>query len=275
MFLPYLINSIFLGTGSNSSLLKNSPYKQFDNNLISFKDIYDSTFSIIPEIYVSIFILFFVLIFIKNVKHLIFFGIFFSILLIVYFSINSQQFNLAKYKIEYFLPFIVYFCVLMGRHKSLIKYSSLTFVLILNIYFYFNPLWKKENKLLLQSKPISFAGVMYNVRPIIKEIIEEKALNQIYFDGISYYAYEFFSQNIKIQDYLKILQKNLRKKDFYDVMEENKKNNEFDFVILAATSNQRQKSNFLKYNGWEKVKVEFNKRDNTQVLLFKKIETKN
>ena len=43
-------------------------------------------------------------------------------------------------------------------------------------------------------------------------------------------------------------------------MEENKKNNEFDFVILAATSNQRQKSNFLKNNGWEKVKVEFNKK---------------
>ena len=64
---------------------------------------------------------------------------------------------------------------------------------------------------------------MYNVRPIIKEIIEEKALNQIYFDGISYYSYEFFSHNITIQDYLKILQKNFRKKDFYDVMEEKQK----------------------------------------------------
>ena len=52
---------------------------------------------------------------------------------------------------------------------------------------------------------------MYNVRPIIKEIIEEK-LNQIYFDGISYYSYEFFSHNITIQDYLKILQKNFRKR---------------------------------------------------------------
>ena len=87
---------------------------------------------------------------------------------------------------------------------------------------------------------------MYNVRPIVKEIIEEKALNQTYFDGISYYSYEFFSHNITIQDYLKILQKNLRKKNFYDVIRENKKNNEFDFVILAATPNQSQKSNFLK-----------------------------
>ena len=34
--------------------------------------------------------------------------------------------------------------------------------------------------------------------------------------------YEFFSHNITIQDYLKILQKNFRK-NFYDVMEENKK----------------------------------------------------
>lgn len=270
LFLPYLINSIFLGTGSNSSLLKNSPYKQFDNNLVSLKEIYENTFLIIPEIYLIIFILFFILIITRNIKHFIFYLLFFVILITVYFSINSHQFNIAKYKIEYFSPFIVYFCVLIGKYKSLIKYSSLIFILILNIYYYFNPLWKKDNKLITQSKPINFAGVHYNVRPIIKLIIKEKALNKIYFEGISYHGYEFFSQNITIKEYLNILKKKFGKTNFYDVIKKNKLNNEFEYVILAATPNQTEKSNFLINHGWQKVKVEFNKRDNTQVLLFQK-----
>ena len=143
----------------------------------------------------------------------------------------------------------------------------MTFILVLNSFYLIFPSWKLGNK---NSKPYRFAGIMYNTQPIIRNIIKKNTAYRTFYVGLSYKAYEFFSQNITIKEYLAILKRNYVHDNFKQLIDLDLKKNLFDYVIVGAIPNQKNIINYLIQRGWKKVEIKTNKKHNTKAYLFKK-----
>ena len=182
----------------------------------------------------------------KRSKIIFFYSFFLVILISIYFSINPHQWGLPKYQSEYFLPFIVYLCVFTDRIKKFNRISILICILIFNIYYYVNPLWKSKIDVALSGKPNSYAGVMYNTEPIINNVIRRNLLDKTLFIGTTYHNYEFLFQNINIFQYLEFTNKH-KNVDFYQLISKlslKNSENKINYIILSATDNQRAKKDF-------------------------------
>ena len=280
LFIPYLINSVFLGSGTTGSILE-SPYQQFNHYYPNPIEIYNYIIQSIPIFYLLLIAIFFIFLLIKDKKLFLIFSGFFLALFFIFYSIIPSAWGLAKYQSEYVIPFFItgIFYIIKNLKFNFIKYIFIKSIILLNIYYVISPVWSKgfTNKHdLMFSKSLIYPGIKYNYSPFISELNSKNELKNSLFLGEHYKLYPLFSANISIEDY-KIVYKNneiMLNTIQFDKNKWNITNFEFTHIkniIIEHVPNRDELIKELKILGWKIKSVLKNKEHNTSSFWLNKL----
>tara|TARA_B110000503_G_scaffold40289_1_gene66189 strand:- start:8986 stop:10851 length:1866 start_codon:yes stop_codon:yes gene_type:complete len=279
LFIPYLVNSVFLGTGMTTAFL-DGPYQQFDHYFPSLSDIYNYSIISVPHIYILTLPFFFSIILIKNIKKLIVFVFFFSALILIYYSIIPPAWGLAKYQAEYMLPFFIFSLIIIVKNIKFkfLKILFLLFFLLTNFYYLAYPLWQSRNKNPDSSqieKPAYYAGLKFNYIPIINQLIKDNSIHTLAFLGSDYKSYPVLSSTISVENYKMIVEnkKNMLDMINFDGQNWNVTSKNFKHItniILESVPNKTELIQKLISMDWQIESTIKNKEHNTSVVWLKR-----
>lgn len=279
LFTPYLMNSVFLGSGTTGSMLE-SPYQQFDHYYPNLIEIYNYIIQSIPIVYLFIITVFFLFLFIKDKKLFSIFSIFFLVLAFIFYSIIPSAWGLAKYQAEYIIPFFItgIFYLTNNLKIKLLKYIFIKSIILLNIYYIIYPVWSEgltSKRDLTLSKPLIYPGIKYNYRSFISELSSKNELKNSLFLGAHYKLYPLFSSNISLEDYNIVYKNNILISNTiqFDKNKWNIKNLEFTHInniIIEYVPNRDELIKELKILGWKIKSILKNKEHNTSSFWLQK-----
>ena len=276
MFLPYLVNTLFLGAYSTQGLLNNN--LNITNGFPSFKEIANFTLEVFPaELSTHAFIFFIILLFV-NIKIFFNFLIFFTSLIVVYFSIDQGFWGLQKYKIEYFLPFIFFGIYIVGKYLN--KNLSVIFcfiMLLINLNHYKKETWKNNHKNLNELDilvPFKYPFTKYSTKSAISNLLKKENVDSIGIIDLSYQMYPFFIQDLNVSEYIKTInnKKLLSSLIVFNNDEwhinKNLKSTEIKYLIIEAAPSRGSLIEKLINEGWVISDKIINYHHNTRVIIL-------
>lgn len=274
LFIPYLVNSIFLGSGTTGSILQ-SPYQQFEHYYPNIFDVYKYITQSIPLAYLLLTFVFFMFMLIKNFKLFFIFINFFFVLLFIFYSIIPSAWGLAKYQAEYMIPFFLIGLLYVSKNFShqILKYLLILPLISLNIYFMIYPVWKTyySKGVSEPSKPEIYPGIKYNYRSFISELNEQNNLKTTVFLGNHYKLYPILSSDVNVEDYKNVQENNKLMLDAiqFDKNSWNIKNLEFnhiDNIIIESIPKRDELIKILIEMNWKVKKTLKNLDHNTSTF---------
>ena len=209
MFLPIALNSLINGTPASEKMDDVINFQQILEAIHSNFIIKQSINIFQPHLLI-LFILFFIPLTAKDIPKKIVFLIYFSILIIIYFSINPGLWSYPKYQAEYIAPFIVssivvISCITLKSMPKIIPICIAYFILILNFYNFVLP-----EKFKLKEDQVS---INYPYQEAYKKITNLGLNDLTYSVGITYGSFGELLNSYTVNGWIKANKKYIYMRD--------------------------------------------------------------
>jgi len=277
LFLPFLFRSILFGTPAIETLTADTNFLHRIIDTVQSGVIFSSASNVISIFWLLIFSFSFLMVYVKNKVTSLSFFLFFQILLLVFYSIDSGLWGFAKYQVEIVVPFAIIgisslvFNIFKKSYVEYLLISFLSFVIIFNLVDFY-----KKSRVIESNFDIkSYISLPYNYHDAY-DFIQLKGLSSsTYSTGWTYGVMPEIMNGYKTSELFSARNIHIQQKgvdfDTYDYAESINNNLDITNVLIGLAPNQEASLvNNLILFGWTILRKFDNNEYHTSVIVMQR-----